>query len=415
MTRTEGNVPGTWAGDVDCLVADTGSPPSRIAIQVASSILAPISSADYSERTAYENLIVRLPAKAELAIVVEETDRASAEQWFSQLIPGRVWTIVPVPSGSLAKTVWMRDAFLCVTGSGTTTYLKTRIAANFNQADWLAASDGNDCRDVNIHLDGGDCLVGLDGWLVAIDSIKQTARIHGCSTIAAQGMMATIDQRPMRVAGFRYTTLKAKWAWLLAKAKQMVEEAETASLRRLGGPTTWLAPPIFIIQVVLKLLKLLTNPNELHQEWRHLDLVLSVTGVKMDDNGKEVVLVASTTMPPASRDDAEVEMMGDCLDALASHLVDLGYDVRRNPAPYASVLGSPRRILPYNNVIVQNDPNVVWLPQLALPDGTFADADRANLDIWEGLGFRVIQVAGLHVYVAMNGSLRCLTKTLARA
>ena len=186
------------------------------------------------------------------------------------------------------------------------------------------------------------------------------------------------------------------------------------SVRRLDKPRLWLPHLTFIMRMLLELLRVLANPDELYQEWKHVDLVLSVTGIRADGSGKEIVLVASTTMPPASRDDPEVEMMGDCLDALAIHLAELGYDVRRNPAPYASVSSSFRRILPYNNVIVQNDPNIVWLPRLALPDGTFADADQANLDIWRGLGFQVVQVPDLHVYAAMNGSLRCLTKTLAR-
>lgn len=416
MSGTERRaVAGTCADEFDCLVADIGSPPRRIAIQVTPSILAPTSPQDSAERAAYESLIRRLPADAELAVVVEENDRPRAERWLGKLIPDRLWTIVPAPTGTLAGTVWMRDAFLCMTRARATIYLRTRIAADVNQADWLAAMDRNGLHDVDVHLDGGDCLVGLDGWLVAVDSIKETARLHGCRTIEAQGMVAAIDRRPMRVAGFRYTRLKFKWAWLLTKARQAAAATEPASVRRLHNPGTWLPWLTLNIRVLLELLRLLANPDELYQEWKHVDLVLSVTGIRAGGSGKEIVLVASTTMAPAPRDDPEVEMMGDCLDALAIHLAELGYDVRRNPAPYASVSGSARRVLPYNNVIVQNDPNIVWLPRLALPDGTFADADQANLDIWRGLGFQVVQVPDLQVYVEMNGSLRCLTKTLARA
>ena len=76
----------------------------------------------------------------------------------------------------------------------------------------------------------------------------------------------------------------------------------------------------------------------------------------------------------------------DRLWALAKYLGDCGFHVIRNPAPYALPSGDT---LWYNNTIVQTDPDLVWLPQFAQPDGRFADTDEANRKIWRDLGFEV--------------------------
>ena len=98
------------------------------------------------------------------------------------------------------------------------------------------------------------------------------------------------------------------------------------------------------------------------------------------------------------------------LNALAEHLRECGFHVVRNPSPYDKSLF---QTLWYNNTIVQNDPDIVWLPQFA-DNGRFADTDEANRKIWRDLGFDVVPVAGWLAFERSEGSIRCATSVIAR-
>ena len=147
--------------------------------------------------------------------------------------------------------------------------------------------------------------------------------------------------------------------------------------------------------------------DELNQSWGHIDLVVSLTGRKQES--KDVLLVAETVLSDNPGKDETRE--SDRLWALAKYLGDCGFHVIRNPAPYALPSGNT---LWYNNTIVQTDPDLVWLPQFAQPDGRFADTDAANRKIWCDLGFKVVPVAGWMAYVGSGGSIRCATSVLER-
>ena len=81
----------------------------------------------------------------------------------------------------------------------------------------------------------------------------------------------------------------------------------------------------------------------------------------------------------------------------------------QEPRPLALPSGDT---LWYNNTIIQTDPDLVWLPQFAQPDGRFADTEEANRKIWRDLGFKVVPVAGWMAYESSGGSIRCATSVL---
>ena len=124
---------------------------------------------------------------------------------------------------------------------------------------------------------------------------------------------------------------------------------------------------------------------------------------------KDILIVAETLLSANPSKDEIRE--SERLWALAKYLGDCGFHVIRNPAPYALPSGDT---LWYNNTIVQTDPDLVWLPQFAQPDGRFADTDEANRKIWRDLGFKVVPVAGWMAYESSGGSIRCATSVLGR-
>ena len=260
----------------------------------------------------------------------------------------------------------MRDAFLRGRRHGTPSYMKCRASKPAaDQADWLSASDGMPVVEIkDVFLDGGDCLVGPDFWLVGKNAVKRTTAIAGhlCDEATAVARIAALDRRPLSVVGYR------------------------------SVETRMVSPPAL---------------HELVQGWAHIDLVVSLTGRK--PRGTKGSLVVAETQLSPKPDRYEIAER-DRLNALAEHLRECGFHVIRNPSPYDKSLF---QTLWYNNTIVQTDPDSVWLPQFA-GNGRFADTDEANRKIWRDLGFDVVPVAGWLAFERSEGSIRCATSVIAR-
>jgi hypothetical protein len=140
------------------------------------------------------------------------------------------------------------------------------------------------------------------------------------------------------------------------------------------------------------------------QNWLHIDVVVSLTGRKQPGTrGTLVVAETRLSEKPAGFETLE----SNCLRGLSDYLRSIGFHVVNNPAPYVN------GTLGYNNTIVQNNPDIVWLPQFA-HDGRFADTDAENRKVWSDLGFKVIPVEGWIAFHKSTGSIRCATNVLQR-
>ena len=153
-------------------------------------------------------------------------------------------------------TTWLRDAFLRGQRDGTPIYAKCRASKpGADQADWLSASDGTPVVEItDVFLEGGDCLVGPDFWLVGKSAVKRTAEITGhlCDEATALARIAALDCRPLCVVGYRNV------------------ETRTVSPAPL---------------------------HDLAQGWAHIDLVVSLTGRKPRGT-KGSLMIAETQLSP---------------------------------------------------------------------------------------------------------------------
>jgi hypothetical protein len=337
------------------------------------------------QRHAYASLLAAFPEDMAVAVLVDHDQSGQVEEWLSGLRLSCRLEVTRVGDGKLRKPIaWIRDAFLCSSENGQTKYLKTGTRSEDGQAFWLGETDGTPVETLPVALDGGDCLVGSDFWLVGANAIATTAAMAGKAGdyAMAEARLASVDRRRMIVTGFRLSDVNRARAGLRGTTTQTAGASEPSKH---------------------------SAANRIMQNWAHIDLVVSVTGAR-DGEGREILLVASTTLPPAPYS-AAAATQDRRLDALALHLARNGFSIIRNPVPFAS---SPKRIFAYNNVIAELHPQRVWLPQFASPDGEFSDIDAANARIWTELGFTVVPVPGWRAFTASDASIRCAANVLRR-
>ena len=409
----------------DALQSDTGGPIERIAIVLSSDFLQPSHAA---KLYAYETLVQKLLPGSTLVVLTEIHLFQKVENWLSGLSLSCSSTIAAVaPEGTLTNrrgAIWIQDRFLSAGQNENRKHLIPKTNAEGQHGQLLADYERIDTQDVQVHLDGGDCIVGEDFWLVGAKSVEKTALLmqRPNDLGIAQNKIADIDRRALHVVGYHPTDIEGSWQrlkWIFGEAHSLAtmpieRNCQSQSDNPSTAYSTFLAR--FVSAAFSQSFALKSSSRKLYQPWHHIDLMVSATGTRR--SGKPLLLVADPTMPP-SPVLHESRSFAVRLDAVAKRLSDNGFAVERNPAPYYKNTNEPHsRPTPrgYNNVLVQNIPsNIVWVPQFGDIESELTDVDLANCDIWASLGFQVIPVHGWSATATNQGALRCAAKVLTRS
>lgn len=304
---------------------------------------------------------------------------------------------------------WPRDSLLWALQGGSWAVIRNSHQQPGNLDGWVISN----IAPINFDktgdtVDGGDSLVvDRDFWILGDGSIGMTMLladppISWRATVAQ--ISADMDRTPIPVGISPETAKELKIAirWLLAQVRANFLIGRRRSGRR---PTSSaLVSRLYVhVMAFVYFLKSLYNPYLSLMGWAHVDMVVAVTGTTTRD-GKPTVLVAQTTARGCPQT-PEAEDMEFVLSYIARKLRKAGLNVIRNPAPFRE-----KMVLPYNNVIVQIEPNIVWLPTFAAEGGAEKSVDDRNIEIWRALGFRVIEVPGWYRHATKGrGCIRCAT------
>jgi len=401
-------------GVSDDLIADCGGAIEEIAITFPGDLL----EGQRPERAAlYDAMSAQLSNYAALTVICESPTGPHVTAWARRLSLRRSPSIAAcLPADMLDEGgYWIRDPFLCSEAGNQGQYLIPGKAAS--EGTYLGAWNQTPTSQVPVMMNGGNCLIGDDFWLLGAFALRDTTDSYpqyGKSLVRAEAAFASLSGKTLYVIGTRPRNFRQWMACIIENIRDRIQEKQRSQqfprprTSHRGDLSAWARSLGVIV------------PEPVNQPIRHIDLYISLTGLKV--NGKRLLLVGepkTTTNPKGPTDkDFDAKIMRS-LDSLSRN----DFEIWRNPMPLLlppGVNSCPsnidcRELRFYNNVLVQNDPAVVWLPQFGDQELALRDMDEANRKIWSDLGFTVEQVYGWSTFVTSHGAVHCATKVLKRA
>ncbi len=423
------------AGESDgrTLVEDYGGLIERIAIAVPRKLFDPGNSVRTKLLAAQANLVKSLRPEMTLVVLTEPESEQSVRQWLSEISCPCRFDIAVTPENIVmpADFAWIRDSVhVWKTGAGMQLGApRSDGGRRGDHAFWIGAHEGVEVEPMDMHLAGGNQLVGNEFRIVGYNSFRasQSPRFGGDNTLEdACKRIQAIDPRRVEVYGYCSTGTSSG----SLSSFENVEEVRTSCVDgyldddQAGMPESRSPGSHFresAHDVYSQMSETVCNPVA-HQYGFHVDLFVSLTGKVVD--GLPVILVAEAESVGPSLTGELLSYFQDSkknLDLSADRLAKRGFKVIRNPVPYAvDTVRNELKARSYNNVILENEVRdsaarpLVWMPGFGAEEQDMQVYDDGNKSIWERLGFDVILVPGWNDLVYAEGALRCATSILSR-
>lgn len=389
----------------------------------------------------YMRLLDVLPKHTRHTILVNKSMRPTVESWLAEKnIVDRAQLVETVDH--LHFSVWAEDAYAIVRdGSDGQHYFVEPFSfhryGDSLVADILGASTDFNATQAPIYFQGGNILTGNDYFFIGIDYPAQTLKYVG-----------DILKKP-------------------------ADEDHDSFVRRLYHEYLDIDREIFYIGSMtphpnpeLRLTKMFGDQwiELVHygvgtsQPIFHIDMFISLAGIN-PTTGSQRVLVgdpsyAAKLIDMYLPDDA----LGPSFDDIACNLEKLGFEVTRNPLPYIYVddmddtawsldyiqrfidegingaeavkqhmlsnklTHMPARTWYYataNNCLIEaisdGKSYTVWLPTYGHDTWDILSiTDNINIQLWDDLGYKVIDLGDFHHFASQFGAAHCITKYLER-
>ena len=371
----------------------------------------PYAEGDFTLEGTYAELLRKLPDSCDITILVHPTVVDDLKRIIDEERPDNRPRLIETPD-YLSFSVWAEDGYVAVDDVGTDP-AKTFLIEPFSFprygdgliADLVAEATEVQATQAPLYFQGGNILVGDEFMLIGADYLTRTLETwrqsapvligDGSPAIQARELFTrTFD--PRRRLHFVGLTRPIAEELLAPRRFEQDDEEWTEDVGAGAGSLQ----PIF-----------------------HIDMFLSLAG-QNPESGRYRVLVGS----PAAAAKVLGERLPDhalalAFDEIARRLKRLGFDVIRTPLPRVYVDYPGERLRQWyfatsNNCLVEitDDSKRVWLPTYGHgPWEALAATDEANKEIWEGLGFEVVQLGDFHYFAQNLGSLHCIKKYLRRA
>ena len=366
------------------------------------------AAGDYSYRDVYADLFKKLPPHTELVILHHRSAEPELTQALAQAGVAARTTTVVAPE-HVHFLVWAEDPYVVVHDAAQAGRVFLLEPYTFPRASDAVISDYvNEAANVRnfqspLYFQGGNILIGDDFFFIGVDYPANTLRLieRGGHIIVPDGerpedfvrqlYVDTFD--PRRKIAYVGTNLTVP----ARQVRRVTIDGQPWSEEIYAGTGT--AQPIF-----------------------HIDMFVSLAG-RNAATGKYRVLVGSPAMAAellgASPPD---HAMAPVFDDVARNLERQGFEVIRNPLPLTYVDDASARwrmwyFATANNCLVEitKTTKTVWLPTYGHGDWRdLAVVDRKNKEIWQGLGFDVVELGDFNPFTQGLGSVHCIKKYLAR-
>lgn len=400
----------TWS-----IVPDCGGLIDTIAVSLPQKVFDPANPHAEKILSAIGNLLKAMPLSVSILVFADETNEAAAKTWLEEQTACRFEVIVSGTTPLQSADIWTQDSIL-VREKG------SDLGLGAPKSDWpggilpsmLARHLSVSCDDLPLFLPGGDQIVGGEFRIVGHTSRLRSAsaKYGGDGTLLeAERRIAQLDHRPVCYWGYRRKDLTGKP--INAVEGNMTGEPLSHS-DGLMGTGAYREGALLGDPYRDTLIPDLVTTIERCES--HVDRYVSPTGLRQ--NGKHLLLLADpVAVAPDSESKAKREKR--LLDASERWMRDQGFEIIRNPVPFATDVKNEVRPRLYNNVLLENavrqgnSKPLMWLPCFG-EDARFSDFDAANARIWKDLGFDPRLVTGWESLAHANGALRCASKVIRR-
>ncbi|WP_299701554.1 hypothetical protein [uncultured Pontibacter sp.] len=357
----------------------------------------------------YQDLFRKLPSYTELHLLVPDggDTRKHLETWLSEQGMLERARFHEIPS-DIKILVWAEDDYEVVQDRKDGSYYLVQPHSHRRAADdytgyFLSKSLGINRVKSPLYFEGGNLLVGDDFFLMGADYMVNSMLDLKGVLLPEEGTMAT---EQLAKLFSRYLDQERKF--LVLGSLLYVPEEEEQEFEMDG--VTW-------TETLHS-----KNIEGTVQPLFHIDMFITLAG--RGKSGKYQILVGDTRLAAEVLGE-ELTNYGipDVFDDVAAMLVRQGFEVIRNPLPL-TYLDNPeerRRKWYYatsNNAVVEvksKTEKTVWLPTYGHGNWEYLrKTDEANKQLWEKLGFKVIQLEDFHPFAEKSGALHCIKKYLRR-
>ncbi len=353
------------------------------------------------------SLLSGLPDYTRFVIVTHSEAVDPLKAWLDEFAMTGRCEIIAAPD-KMRFGSWPQDGFVVCSDVAGKQYLVEpvpfRTPEDAYVTGMIAAALAVERTQVPLCFQGGNMLVGDDFWLLGMDSAVQNLKL---------GLI------PNHVTDRRTA--------LLSAFSERIEAARTLHLIGSRVPVPGFQGDAYVRKITVNShtwdeLTYRGNRAGTVQPIFHIDSFLSLAG--RNDDGSYAVLVADPGMAASLLGrDSLPHAMQPVFDDIAAQLTALGFTVLRNPLPLVYRDDEVNRVRSWyfassNNALVEitAERKRVWLPTYCSDEhAELETTDRANCEIWQGLGFETHQLGDFHPFAANLGAAHCMTKCLQRA
>ncbi|HWA91094.1 MAG TPA: hypothetical protein VG889_13740 [Rhizomicrobium sp.] len=396
------------------LLPDTGHGATKLALRIVEDVFGPGQEKLYE---AFDNLLTAFALEKEhvyLVVIAPPRRLNDVHAWLTRLgFESDHFKLIGLRNGDFTDQDWPRDVLLCATADdGAPVAIETLHERVGNLGGWIGGKLGmKKVQNKTLLIDGGDSLVVDDrNWILGTGSLAQMVDYDQRPQMwqaALDEIERKIGRRPIPVGSFPVGNLLYRER--LALARLQVHRTARTGFNIAARSSLWARVQDHLVAFYefAKSVATKRSHDDIDaMDWAHADVVVSVTGRNFG-NGP-VVLVGDPKADGCPGSDT-ADAMAKILKKVADDLTGRGFDVRRNPLPFCD-----GNILGYNNLIVQTDPDIVWLPTFGSDIAAMQAIDDENYRIWnQDLRFPTVhRVEGMLAFAENSGCIHCATLAL---
>lgn len=354
---------------------------------------------------ALSDLIKKLPGYTKFIITIHESAKQAFENWLgAELLDMNRFRISALPD-HLNFTVWAEDAYV-ISKNGSKTYFVEPFSFP-RYADSLIADSVNNFSEYELtqaplYFQGGNVLIGDDFFLIGEDYPNNSLDYVGNVIAPAAGES---DENLVKRLYNKY--LDKNRNLMYVGSKQPVPSEVVRE--------------IFINGEKWNEIIYFGNHEGTVQPLFHIDMFITLAG--KDGSGKYIVLVGDPKSAYQILGEPVPETaMVEVFDSIALQFAENNFKVIRNPIPLVYMDDTVRKeriwyFATSNNALVEiyGGTKRVFLPTYGHGNWTeLVATDNRNKEIWESLGFTVVQLGDFHPFAENLGALHCIKKYLKR-